>query len=492
MDYGKPGLEEHMDRVLKGSETAWKSYKGHLARMLAFFKSCEFPRVNVEEGNAYIRFQTMSDDCNLNKIYLIFEIGDIFPQIRWRNLIRRTLTYTPVMLHKRACFLPVYSYSLDKLLTLVYWGEKQFLLNPEQLRRFNIKSFLFTIPCPSNCLISAANFVWLKSIEEVWHNSASLLELSKYYVFNSLYPPDIVNKFNPWHESPFILIGDRMLDIFTLHKTICYLDLDTAKKSGWKEFFKLRAYILDNKLNIEKIECLMLESYLSLLERIPITEAIVIKHLRIFDKASLKKPLFEIIIYPFETTNLFKGERIGSLITAMSIVLRYLYLKSEDPLRLRATIEEVRHKILDIFRNSPFNQYKWNDVASQLLRHPKGVVLLAQALDVYYATGDKLIYLHPSIIESLSVLYGGFDMIFTMKIEDLKSLILRLLQIIERIKCQPEKFLSFTQLIDLREIMRNKLGLSIAYDDLKRFILSLMIAWESIIPISKFLSSFTG
>jgi len=185
----KIGLEKHMDQVLKGDEVAWKGYKRHLAYVLAFLRNHKIPRINVEEGDAYIRFQTSSDDYNLNKIYFLFEIGDLFPKIRWRNLIRRTLTFTPVLLRKRACFLPVYSYSFDRFFTLVYWGEKQFLLDPDQLRKFNIRSFLFTVPKPSNALISAANFAWLKSVEKMWHNSKSILELSKYYIFNALYPP---------------------------------------------------------------------------------------------------------------------------------------------------------------------------------------------------------------------------------------------------------------------------------------------------------------
>ena len=84
--------------------------------------------------------------------------------------------------------------------------------------------------------------------------------------------------------------------------------------------------------------------------------------------------------------------------------------------------------------------------------------------------------------------YGDFDFLSTMKLEDLKTLVFRLLEVLKYIKHHPAKFLDFTQLPGLREMIKNKLGLNISYNTLKRFILSLIIAWESIIPISKFIS----
>jgi len=488
MDYGKVGLEQHMDRVLKGEEIMWKSYKEHLAYVHAFLKNRRSPRINIEEGDAYIRFQTLTDDCNLNKIYFLFEIGDLFSQIRWRNLIRQTLTFTPVLLRKRACFLPVYSYTFDRFFTLVYWGERQFLLDPDQLRKFNIRSFLFTVSRPSGAFISAANFAWLKSVEKMWHNSKSILELSKHYIFNALYPPDLTNKFNPWHEAPFILVGNRLLEIFTIHKTICYLDLNTIRRSKIRRFFKLRVYMLDNRLNVRKTYCLLSKDYLPLLEKRPMTEAIIVKYVKVYDEESSRKPVFEVLLYPFESSSLFGEEAPGLLITATSIVLRYLYLNSSDPLRLQTTPEGARRKVLDIFHRPLFDQYKWNEFISRLFQHAEGMVFVIRGLNVYHAVKDDLIYLHPSIIESLSVLYGGFDNLLAMKAEDLKDLIIQLLEVLEYIKRYQKKIYEFKQLMDLKEILRDKLGFYVTYDVLRRFILSSIVARKSMVPLSKFLS----
>jgi len=488
MDNGNIGLEQHMDRVLQGDEVTWKRYKEHLAYVLTFLKNRRNPHIKIEEGDAYIRLQTLSDECNLNKIYFLFEIGDLFPQIRWRNLIRQTLTFTPVVLRKRACFLPVYSYSFDRFFTLVYWGERQVLLDPDQLRKFNIKSFLFTISRPSSTFISAANFAWLKSVEKMWHNSKSILELSKHYIFNALYPPDLTNKFNPWHEAPFILVGNRLLEIFTIHKTICCLDLNTIRRSKIRGFLRLRVHMLDNRLNVRKTYCLLPKDYLPLLEKRPMTEAIIVKYVKIYDRGSFRKPIFEVLLYPFESSSLFGDETPGFLITATSIVLRYLYLNSSDPLGLQTTPEGARRKILSIFRRPPFDRYEWNRLISRLFQHVEGTVFVIRGLNVYHAVKEELFYLHPSIIESLSVLYGDFDDLFTMKAKDLKDLIVQFLEVLDYIKRYQKKIYELNSLIDLKEIVRDKLGFYVNYDALRRFILSSVVAWESIIPISKFLS----
>jgi hypothetical protein len=488
MGYGKIGLEQHMDQILRGSEVTWKNYKKYLAYVYTFLRDRRSPRINVEEGDAYIRFQTLTDDCGLNKTYFLFEIGDLFPQIRWRNLIRQTLTSIPVVLHKRVCFLPVYSYSLDRFFTLVYWGEEQFFLDPDQLKKFNIKSFLFTIPRPSSTSISIANFAWLKSVEKVWCDSKAILELSKHYIFNALHPPDLTNEFSPWYEAPFILVGNRLLEIFTIHKTICYLDLSTIIKSKMGHFFKLRSYMLDNKLNVRKTYCLLSEDYLPFIEKKPMTEAIVIKYIKVYDKETFKKPVFETFIYPFESSNLLGNEAPGLLMTAISIVLRYLYLNSSDPLRLQTTQEEVRRKVLSIFRHPPFNQYKWDEFVSHIFQHAEEIAFIIQCLDIYHTIKNALVYLHPSIIESLSILYGDFDHLLTMKDGDLKNLIIHLLEIIEYIKHYQENIYEINHLINIKEIIKDKFGFYVSYDLLKRFILSLIIICKSMIPISKFLS----
>jgi len=246
--------------------------------------------------------------------------------------------------------------------------------------------------------------------------------------------------------------------------------------------------MLDNELNVKKAYCSLSKDHYPLLEERPMTEAIVVKYIRVYDEKLFRKPVFKVLLYPFEPSSLFEEETPGLLITATSIILRYLYLHSLDLLRLQATLEMVRRKVLNIFRQPPFNQYKWNRFISHLFQHTKGMAFVIQGLGVYHTVKDDLLYLHPSMIESLSVLYGGFDDLFAMKVEDLKDLLVRLLEVLEYIRRYRKKIYEFKQLMDLKEIVKDKIGFFVSYDVLRRFISSSITAWESIVPLSKFLS----
>jgi len=143
MWHDEAGLETHMDNILKGAKFTWINYKNYLLFLQDLLNNKRPARIDKKEGSGYIRFQTITDDCNLNKMYFLFEIEDLFPRIKWRKFIRQTFNETPVILHRRTFFLPVYSFSFDRIFTLVYWGEKQFLLNPEQLELLNIRCGFF-------------------------------------------------------------------------------------------------------------------------------------------------------------------------------------------------------------------------------------------------------------------------------------------------------------------------------------------------------------
>lgn len=475
----------------------WKSYKEHLVRLRSLFKDRRWPRINVEEGDAYIRFY-LTDDYGLNKTYFLFELENLSPRVKWRNLIRQAFDAHPALLSRRVCLLPVYGYSFDRIFTLTYWGKEQPFFDPNQLRRLGIKSLLFTIPRPSSAFASAANFIWLKSMERAWHDLKALSELSKQYVFNALYPPELEDVFNLWHEAPFVLVSDRQLDIFTAHKTICRFDLSGVTKSRERGLLKLRVLMLDSKLNARGASCLLPEEHFKFVEErsvkdakkaVAISEAIAIKHVRVYDREALVEPIFEMYIYPFESSDLFSGEAPGPLMTLASVILRRLYFNSPDPLRLQVTQEGIRHKMLTILRNSPFKCYKWNDFISCMLQSPRGMDFIIQCLSVYHAIGNDIFYLHPSIVENLSVLCKGLDHLLVMKSRDLKDLVIRSLEVFEYARRHQEKLREASYLIDLREVVERKLGFCVDYDLLRQFISSSKVTWESIIPVSKLLSS---
>ncbi|MEM2294216.1 MAG: hypothetical protein QXX41_13170 [Nitrososphaerota archaeon] len=489
MDVEKVVLEEHMNYILKGNKIMQKSYKEYLFRAYNFLHSNKHPCIGIDEQNFCIRLQ-LKDSCsstNLNKLFFIFEIGEIFPQVKWRNLIKRDLSLTPVVLHKRASFLPVYSFSFDRIFTAVYWGEKQAILDPSSLKYLRLKNFLFTILSPSkNVYISMANFAWLKSVERIWCNNVdSTLKLSKKYIFNALYPPDLTNKF-VWYESPFIIIGDRQLDIFTLHKTVCYLDPKQVKTSG-NHYLKLKVNILDNTLNSKLCYCLLPKENSHLIENKSLTEAVIIKRIRIYDEYTQKHPSFQILLYPLNSSALFDDEYSNIVITIASIVLRRKYLESSEPLSLEATLEKIKREMVDVFHSPFFKQHKlnWDTIAFRLLQKWEGIKIILESLGVYQIINNVLFYLHPSLIESLLTLYG-FDHLFKLKENELKMHITQALKIAIWInKCQGKG----KDLMEIKDIIRNKLNLSINDSSvLMHFNRSLKLAQRGVIPISKFFS----
>jgi hypothetical protein len=498
MWHDETGLETHMDNILKGAKFTWINYKNYLLFLQDLLNNKRPARIDKKEGSGYIRFQTITNDCNLNKMYFLFEIEDLFPRIKWRKLIRQTFNETPVILHRRTFFLPVYSFSFDRIFTLVYWGEKQFLLNPEQLELLNIKSFLFTVN-PLHVILSAANFIWSRSLEKIWINSPYLFRLSKHYIFNSLFPPSFRDKFTPWCEGPFILVGDRILDIFTIHKSLCCIEPSTLRRlnNGYISYLRAASYVLDNTLKINKVDCLLPEDIFSQdtldTRKISIVETIIIKHLRLYDKESHRRPFFEIIIFPIDTTNnLFEDEAVGPLLTLASIVLRYFYLRSRDSLRLNINLEDIKKKMQNVLSCRPFNVHECTNFASYLFKNYKGFRTLIRLLNVYYVIGkDNILYIHPSLIESLSILYqDDFEKMVTNFLSRRDSFLRTILSILDSISISSssEKFLSFANLTTLRDNIANELGLKPDYNTIKRFVLSLAIALESIIPISKALT----
>jgi hypothetical protein len=75
-----------------------------------------------------------------------------------------------------------------------------------------------------------------------------------------------------------------------------------------------------------------------------------------------------------------------------------------------------------------------------------------------------------------------------MEGKDLKRLIIQLLEILEYVSRQGKSH-GVSDLIHLKEIVEEKLGLRTGYDLLRRFLSSWRMAWEFIVPISKLLSS---
>jgi len=489
MESEKFGLEQSMDQILKGYNEAWRSYKEHLTFVFSFLKNQANYGIDIVEGNSFIRFNLTNDESNLGKFYFLCEIGDVFPRFRWRNFVVLSSEFKLFPFQKKVSYFPVYSYSFDKLFTLVYWGEKQFFLNIDHLNNLDLKNFLFTVSNPSNMSISAANFIWLmkSSLEKEYINSELFSNLSRMYIYNTLFPPNLTGIYDIWSESPFIVVGNKRLDIYTLHKTVCYLHLDKRLNFQMNSFIKVKVLMLDKKLGISQTYCLVPEDSLSLFEKEPITSALLIKHVKILSQEFSRSPVFDIRLYPIGSEELFGSSISEVLITILSIVLRYQYLNSSDPIRLSINLKDIISKVLNILSLGPFKKYRSDTFISNILSQERGLdFVMHHLLGIYHNINKDIFYLHPSLIESLSLLYEDYKEIFNMKIEDLKDLILKCVDMLNYIRGISKEKYGIKDLISIKGIVEKKFGFDISFDVLNRFIYSLKLISNSIIPISKF------
>lgn len=442
--------------------------------------------MNVILGDCYIRFR-LSDDENLgfNKLYHIFEIGDVIPTARWRRIIRSRSGFSPVLLQKRACFLPAFSCTLDRILTFVYWGEKQFVFQPDYLQKLRLRNLLIRAGNPSSILISAANLAWPKSIGAVYTTQISTLAYIKNYIFNALPAPDSRARFFGWNESPFLIIGDRSVEIFVISKTIGSISPRKIKSIG-NEWYVGTAYLIDNRLATFRIRCFFDSQTLLMFKKYNVMPVLAVKNVRVFDKESGKRPTFKVTIYPIDVTYLFENSAIpGVFLTALSLVLRYLYSTSKDPLVVANDLEKCHSLLLNLLRESVFRNFKASSISSKLVQDLNGLKVMISALGTYLVKHNSIVYKHPSIFESVISSFGDSGELFERKKITVNSLIDIALKIFKMGK----EMLQFASLIQLKDEIETKLGLHVSdYGKIENFVRSIILLKQEIIPFSKFLN----
>lgn len=399
-------LEVHAEEILKSNGSAFDAYKKRLMKVYEISKANEISVLSFKEKDSAIRFHFGNDNLGFGKLYFIFEVGLINPKIRWRHLLRSREGLTPIVLTQRVSFLPAFSYSLDRTLTIINWGNKQFVLDPQILEKMNLKSVACVVENCADCEISAANLLWPKRVDRILQNAA-LTELTRDWIVNSLLPPKIGNKWDPWDESPFVIIGDTSIEILTVHKALTSIDQSTISQSDPYGMVTAKAWILDRDLDVREITCHFSDEYdLDLLEE-SVNEVILVKRLTLNKNKSGSS---QIIFYPFASSPLFNREVPGQVLTATSIVLRSLYLWNPEP-PFVVSKTQARKLLTDIFRNAAFSKYDRTELGLSLLENDDGLCLLAKSLGVY-SCQENIRFIHPAIVEIVSLINQSFDVSF--------------------------------------------------------------------------------
>jgi len=470
-------LERHLGGILENSKTLMKSYRNHLLRIYGLLKGGR--GLKIEEGDYCIRFNIVSNVWGLNRFFFLYEIGDVTRRMLWRSLLRSSMGLGRFLLHKRASFLPSYSFSFDRPVTFVYWGEKQPLLNPDKLRRMELESFVVSLENPSRVICSSANIVWPKAINKVYKDQ-KIVDLAKDYLFNALFPPKMANMTDVWSEAPFVIISDDSVELFTIHKTICSLDYFYARRKE-EDYVQAFVNVLDSDLSIKRVKCYISRESLEEIKGKPVAEVIISKRFKVHKLRHPELSSYSLSLHPFESTKVFEEGIPSILTTVASIILRSLYFRSSGVVALDARLPEIRDLIIGAFARRPFDNYSWKTLGSQLLKTLEGTQLLLELLGVYRVQDDKVMFIHPSIVECALSFLSDYGLSY----EEIRDASMLLAEMIDRGQTSQR----MSDVFNVQEMFKEKMGLNISFKDARELVGSLHVIRSTIIPLSKRLNS---
>lgn len=352
--------------------------------------------LSIIEGDFYIRFIIKP----FNSLFFVYEIGSVFPKDIWRHLIGSKNGFD-FLLNKSTSYLPAYSLSLDRPTTLIYWGEAKPFLSVQKLKDLGLSNIVLKADDPSSVEVSVTNLTWPKSAQ--LYKDDNLEQILPLYLFNSLMPPILSGEGEFWFESPFVIVGDRILNLITVHKTICNVDKDVNKLRETNGMVTVQSKVMDRNFDAKSVLIDMPEkSFDKLNDREPPYEVVFVKNIALQADPSTGKYRHKIryTIYPFDSIQLFK-ENYGWLLTAASITLREFYLATNHPLSFSTTTSDFKLKLTRINRSLFYGNTK-NNLAATQIESQSGIQTLATLLGVYIPNDNQtILYLHPALIEPL-------------------------------------------------------------------------------------------
>jgi len=394
-DESPASLDTHLDSILKGNHETWRDYTLSRLKLYDLIHHGDLLDWDFTESDASIRFHIGNGKLGLNRLFLLYEIGDIAPSFRWRKLIKTASGFYPSTIYRKTAFLPAFSLCLDRPTTLVYWGANQFFLSPENLKRMQLNTSIIEISRSTEAITSAANLCWPRAIDRI-QSKGPLIDMAKLWLFNSLYPPKLDGSPVGWHESPFLLVGDSHVEIFSLHKTLCTFR-PSSRPQVHDGTIPVEARLLGANLETGFVHSELASEFAEYANEDEVHEVIVVKHFRAGGLPF--RPRFS--LYPFDSSKLFQDASFGVLPTALSISLRKAYMDS-DGLGLGIGIPGVRSLVTEVLKRDIFNSYDWSDVASRAIVSDSGLRIMIDLLRLYPLDEGQFSFLHPGFAEILS------------------------------------------------------------------------------------------
>jgi len=364
-------LEEHFASLLSYCKSLWLSYKNLLA-VFAGTRSYLTSYIDVQETQDSFRIALRD---SLERAFFSFKFESISP-LKEKRVIE---VPSGAVVVRGVSFLPAYSFSLDSILTLIYWGQRQALFEPGYWQRRNLLGALITAPS-EHVHFSLMGAAWPRSITRfVELPNGGAFETAQAYLFNALPPPPQNLSASSFNACSFTVVGDEEIKITSIYKSL--FTLLSRRGRAWA------VRILANDMRPSVIEC---EINHEEAEREPSTVhdgLILVSTLLRRGRPSLRTALVS-IKHPI-------SEEYGVTLTLLSIALRSAYLHSKSPILVgeTAAIFKSAYNAISQIGRPP------KDVASLLLsRDSEGVIL--PLLGAYAATkGGQIAFIHPYFLE---------------------------------------------------------------------------------------------
>lgn len=339
-------LENHIYPLIKGSQ-----FSGSLNRYLNSVSSLgicakeDFPRFRVPYVTPH---------------FLLFNITDILEprQIKYQKVINKNPLDLPQYIT------PAYALSLDQPIAVIYWSDYNSGRSPIYFQLYGIFSKLASntsiIFEPSNktknnTYFSVYNLSWPgKSVPSKNFDPSSHLILE--YFYNSLLPP-MRDESKIWYEFPILRVSSKEITIFSVSKTLAKITMIPERG----EFFSVnfitdcdsscKDFSITNKdVKIPRNCSLYIYQYLNSTSKNLIFPSILIKEIKI---DASKKISYNYYLIPLECTAFnsiydSKNNDDKIIITALSILLKELYINSPDPLKFTIDESTLLFKINDL------------------------------------------------------------------------------------------------------------------------------------------------
>jgi hypothetical protein len=285
----------------------------------------------------------------------------------------------------------------------MYWGEHAPFLSTIDLRKLRLRDFMLQTAKASSVEVSAANLVWPRLAYPF--GATDIEPFAIQYIFNSLRPPLLDSLSDIWSTSPIVLVGDKIVTIITMHKTLCSIDRETVKLLKQKEVFNARAFIIDKHFLIKQTHVDIPQDYSDNIftngTNKPL-DVIFVKFVRVkYDPTTVdQKPYIRYVVYPFDSVKMFGSENFGSVVTLASMKLRESYLRSKHPFDTNLTPQDLVRS-LEVMTQLPYISTKRDELALRLLGNREWAKTLALSLGIYeFGNNDVTFkYIHPALLE---------------------------------------------------------------------------------------------